>query len=86
MTDPFHDPRVAPAPERGDLGILEEIGARTGARRRTHTGFAIRGVDRAYVAREVTSAERAVALEALAMAHGEDTPRGGRTFHLEPVA
>ena len=42
MTDDFHDPWVAPALERGDLGILETTGARTGATRRTHTGFARR--------------------------------------------
>jgi deazaflavin-dependent oxidoreductase (nitroreductase family) len=116
MTDAFHDPWVAPALERGDLGMLETTGARTGTARRTHTGFAarddgslvigaahagtqwphnlvahpacryaIRGVARAYRAREVTGEERDAALEALAMVYGENTPRGGRTFVLEPA-
>jgi deazaflavin-dependent oxidoreductase (nitroreductase family) len=116
MTEGFHDPWVAPALQRGDLGILETTGARSGAARRTHTGFAlradgslvigaahastqwphnlaadrachyeIRDLRRAYVAREVTGAEREAALEALAMVYGENTPRGGRTYILEPT-
>ncbi len=116
MSDDFHDPWVGSALERGDLGILETTGARTGETRRTHTGFAsradgslvigaahrstqwpynlvadpacryeIRGVERAYVAREVTGAERDEALEALEMVYGANTPKGGRTFVLEPA-
>jgi len=115
MADDVHDPWVAPALERGDLGILATTGATSGAPRRTHTGFAlrgdgslvigaahastqwphnlaahpgcrysIRGVERAYTAREVTGDERDAALEDLATVYGEKAPRGGRTFVLEP--
>jgi deazaflavin-dependent oxidoreductase (nitroreductase family) len=115
LADDLHDPWVAPALERGDLGIIETTGARSGATRRTHTGFAlradgslvigaahastqwphnlaahpgcryaIRGVGRAYIAREVTRDERDAALGDLAAVYGENTPRGGRTFVLEP--
>lgn len=42
MAEPFHDPWVGPALERGDLGVLESTGGRTGEMRRTHTGFARR--------------------------------------------
>jgi deazaflavin-dependent oxidoreductase (nitroreductase family) len=116
MSEDFHDPWVAPALERGDLGILETTGARTGETRRTHTGFAsrgdgslvigaahpstqwphnlaadpvcryaIRGVERAYVAHEVLGTERDEALAALEMVYGENTPKGGRTFILRLV-
>ena len=116
MTAAFHDPWVAPALERGDLGILETTGARSGATRRSHTGFALRadgslviggahastqwphnlaahpgcrysiqGIEHSYTAREVIGDERDAALEDLAVVYGENTPRGGRTFILEPA-
>ena len=115
LADDGHDPWVAPALERGDLGILETTGARSGTARRTHTGlalradgslvigaahastqwphnlaahpgcrYAIQGVERAHIAREVIGDERDAALEDLAAVYGENTPRGGRTFALEP--
>jgi deazaflavin-dependent oxidoreductase (nitroreductase family) len=117
MAEEFHDPWVAPALERGDLGILETTGARTGRARRTHTGFArradgslvvgaahastqwphnlaarprcryaVRGVSGEYDAVEVAGEARDAALRDLEAVYGGNTPRGGRTFVLLPVA